>query len=87
MNGFLPLAGKIIATEKTIKPTELPDKVSKALSEKYPRGTIKKAEELIKDDKTSYEVIIETADKKKLEVVLDPSGKVLEEEGKDEDEE
>ena len=65
---------------------DLPAKVSKVLGEKYPKAKIKKAEELTKDDKTSYEVIIETADKKKLEVVLDPGGKVLEEEGKEEDE-
>ena len=82
---ILSLEGKIIATEKTIKSTEMPDKVKKAVAEKYPRATIKKAEEVTKDDKTSYEVIIETADKKRLEVVLDPSGKVLEEEGTDED--
>jgi uncharacterized membrane protein YkoI len=79
--------GKIIAIEKTIKANELPAKVSKALAEKYSRGTVKKAEEITKDDKTTYEVIIEMGDKKKFEVVLDPDGKVLEEEAKDKDDE
>ena len=84
---ILSLAGKILASEKAIEAKDLPAKVSKALGEKYSKAKIKKTEELTKDDKTSYEVILETADKKTLEVVFDPDGKVLEEEGKEENEE
>jgi len=84
---ILSLTGKIIASEKAIAAKDLPAKVSKALTEKYPKATIKKTEELTKDDKTSYEVILETADKKTLEVVFDSEGKVLEEEAKAEKEE
>jgi uncharacterized membrane protein YkoI len=82
---ILSLEGKITAIEKTIEAKDLPAKVSKALAEKHPKATIVKTEELIKDGKTSYEVIIETADKKKLEVVFDPDGKVIEEEAVEDD--
>jgi uncharacterized membrane protein YkoI len=84
---ILSLAGKIIASEKTIEAKDLPAKVSKALAEKYPKATIKKTEELIKEGQTSYEVLLETADKKTLEVVFDPDGKVIEDEAKTEKEE
>ena len=84
---ILSLEGKITAIEKEIAAKDLPAAVGKALTEKYPKATIKKTEELIKDDKKSYEVVLETADKKMLEVVFDPSGKVLEEEAKEESEE
>ena len=57
--------------------------VTEALEAKYPKATIKKAEEITKDDKVTFEVLIETADKKKLEVVLDAKGKIVEEEKKD----
>ena len=70
--------GKITAIEKTIAAKDLPAKVSKALGEKYPKAKIKKAEELTKDDRTTYEVVSETADKKTLEVVFDPDGNVVE---------
>lgn len=83
---ILSTAGTIMATEKAIEAKDLPAKVGKSLGEKYPKATIKKAEELTKDSRTSYEVIIETADKKTLEVVFDPDGKVLEEEAKEEGE-
>jgi uncharacterized membrane protein YkoI len=84
---ILSLAGKITASEKAIEAKDLPAKVSKALAETYPKATIKKTEELTKNDKISYEVILETADKKALEVVFDPEGKVIDEEAKDEKEE
>jgi uncharacterized membrane protein YkoI len=84
---ILSLEGKIQVIEKTITVKDLPAAVSKALAEKYPKATVKKTEELTKDDKLSYEIIIETADKKTLEVVFDPNGKVIEEEAKEGDEE
>ena len=54
-----------------------------ALEAKYPKATIKKAEAISKEDKLiAYEMLIVTADKKKLEVKFDPAGKFLEEEKK-----
>jgi hypothetical protein len=75
--------GKIVAIEKLIEAKDLPKPVTEALDAKYPKATIKKAEEITKDDKVTFEVVIETADKKKLEVVFDPKGKIVEEEKKD----
>jgi uncharacterized membrane protein YkoI len=75
--------GKITSIEKEIAVKDLPKAVQEALDAKYPRATIKKTEEVTKGDKVSYEVLLVTADKKKLEVVFDPAGKVIEEEKKD----
>jgi hypothetical protein len=75
--------GKIVLIEKTIDAKDLPKPVAEALEAKYPKATIKLAEELIKDDKiTAYEMVIVTADKKTLEVEFDPKGKFVKEEEK-----
>jgi uncharacterized membrane protein YkoI len=79
--------GKIVEIEKTIAARDLPAAVTKGLDQKYPKATIELAEEITVDDKLKYEVLIVTADKKKLEVVLDSTGKILKEESKDKDEE
>ena len=76
-------AGKIVLVEKTIAAQDLPNAVAKALAAKYPNATIKKAEEIIKNDQvTAYEMLIVTADKKTFEVTFDPKGKFIEEEKK-----
>jgi uncharacterized membrane protein YkoI len=76
--------GKIVSVETEIEAADLPKAVAEALEARYPKAEIKKAEEISKDDKiTKYEMLIVTADKKKLEVSFDPRGKFLEEEKKD----
>jgi Putative beta-lactamase-inhibitor-like, PepSY-like len=80
--------GTITEIEKQIKPADLPKAVSRALKAKYPRAKIVKAAEVTKGAKKTFEVIVETADEKTLEVVLDHSGNILEEEeneGEDKD--
>lgn len=72
--------GTITEIEKQIKPADLPQAVSQALKAKYPKAEIEKAEEVTKGAKKTYEVIVVTAAKQTLEVVLDHSGKILEEE-------
>ncbi len=73
--------GKILLVEKEIPVKELPKVITDAVETKYPKSTITSAEEISKDDKiTKYEMVITTADKKKLEVSFDPKGKFLEEE-------
>jgi|SRR5579884_1646238 len=75
--------GKIVEIEKEIAARDLPKVVADALDKKYPKATIKKVEEIIKEDKlVKYEALIVTDDKKTLEVSFDPSGKFLEEEVK-----
>jgi hypothetical protein len=71
--------GKILAIEKTIAASDLPKAVADAVKAKYPKAEVTRAEELTKDGKISYEVVLKDGDKKR-EVVLDPNGKVLEEE-------
>jgi hypothetical protein len=73
--------GKILGAEKEIAAEDLPQPVSKALNAKYPKATIKKIEEVSKEDKiTAYEILIVTAHSKMLEVTFDPTGKFIEEE-------
>ncbi len=71
--------GKITAVESIIDVKDVPKVVIDALMKKYPEAKIKQAEEINKDEKITYELII-TAGDKKLEVVFDPEGKFLTEE-------
>jgi uncharacterized membrane protein YkoI len=80
-------AGKIIAIDKQLDAKELPKAVAKTLEDKYPKATYKMIEEVTKDDKiVHYEIELVTADKKGVEVLIDPSGKVVKEEKKEEKE-
>jgi uncharacterized membrane protein YkoI len=74
--------GKIVSIEKTIAAKDLPKAVAEAIESKYPKATIKLAEEVIEGGKTNYEVLLATADKKMVEVVLNPEGKIVKEEKK-----
>jgi Putative beta-lactamase-inhibitor-like, PepSY-like len=71
--------GTIVVIEKEIKEKDLPVAVQTALKAKYPKAKIKKAEELTKGTEITYEMALEGADKVK-EVVMDKTGKVIEEE-------
>jgi hypothetical protein len=76
--------GTIVEIEKTIDAKDLPQAVTDALETKYPKYSCKKAEEISKKDKLEYyEVVLETAEKKKFEVVVKPDGKIVKEESKD----
>lgn len=71
--------GKIELIEKEIAAKDLPKAIRSTLDAKYPKAEIQKAEEITEGDKPKYEVILVTADKKRLEVELDAAGKVIEE--------
>jgi uncharacterized membrane protein YkoI len=75
--------GTFVSVEKEIEAKDLPKAVADALEAKYPKATYKKVEEETEGDKVTYEVLLVTAEKKTVEVVLDPKGKILEEENKD----
>jgi hypothetical protein len=82
--------GTITLIEKEIAAKDVPGVVTKALETKYPKATWKKAEEVFKvESKTEklayYEVLLVTVDKKTFEVQVDPSGKLVNEEKKDND--
>jgi uncharacterized membrane protein YkoI len=72
--------GKILVVEKLIPVKELPKAVAAAVEAKYAKANLKKAEEVTKDGKITYEVHLVTANNTPVEVVLDPAGKILNEE-------
>jgi hypothetical protein len=73
--------GKILAMERVLAAKDLPKAIADAIEKKYPKSTIKSAEEVSKEDKvTAYEAVIVTEDKKTLEVTFDPTGKFVSEE-------
>lgn len=79
--------GIIVMIEKEIDRKDLPKAVAAAIDAKYPQATYKICEEIIpvKDGKEkleSYEVLLETKDKKLIEVVLSTEGKITKTEEK-----
>jgi uncharacterized membrane protein YkoI len=76
--------GTILEIEKEITAEDLPHAVADAVKAKYPKGTIKKAEEVSKGETRAYEVIVAEGSKSR-EVVLDRAGKILEDEESDGD--
>lgn|GEM_PF-665301 len=82
--------GVIVMIEKEIDRKDLPKAVAAAIDAKYPDATYKICEEIIpvKDGKEtleSYEVLLETKDKKLVEVVLSTDGKITKTEDKTEE--
>jgi uncharacterized membrane protein YkoI len=74
--------GTIVNFENEIAVKDLPAAVTNAVRAKYPNRTIKEAMEVmvIKDKKDlleEYEVLIETADKKDLELAVSPDGTLV----------
>ena len=77
--------GTFINYEKAIEARNLPKVVREAIDKKYPKATLKEIMEETevkgKEEKVSaYEVVLETADKKEVEVRVSPEGKIEEEE-------
>lgn len=84
--------GKIVEIEKQITAKDLPKAITAALEAKYPKATYKIIEEIIKvkdgvEKLEYYEVLLVTAEKKKLEVVLALDGKITKEEDKSKEKE
>ena len=72
--------GKITQVEKEMALGDLPKAVAEAFNAKYAKATVKRIEELSKEDKiVSYEFLIETPASKTLEAYFDPQGKFLQE--------
>jgi len=78
--------GLIHNWEKAIAAEDLPDAVKIVVETKYPEAAIKEIMEITsvsdgKDALEGYEIVFETADKKKVEVTVAPDGKILEDSG------
>jgi hypothetical protein len=79
--------GVIVMVEKEIDRNDLPEAVAAAIDAKYPDAAYKICEEImpVKDGEEkleSYEVLLETKDKKLVEVVVSPEGKITKTEEK-----
>lgn len=75
--------GTYINFEREVAARDLPEAVTKAVEKKYPKYTPKEIMEItdVKGDKEKlegYEIVLETADKKEVEVTVAPDGKILE---------
>jgi hypothetical protein len=76
--------GTIVEIEKEVAAKDLPEAVAKALEAKYPGGKIKEIMEVNKVDGKKetpdhYEIVVETAAKKKLELEVSLDGKEIKE--------
>jgi hypothetical protein len=83
--------GTIKEWEKEIDASALPKAVRDAVEKKYPKATIKEAEEVYvpkdgKDVMEGYEVDIVTADKKEIGLMVAADGRILKEEEAKKDE-
>jgi len=75
--------GTIVNWEKEIAAKDLPEAVTKAVEKKYPKARFKEVMEIteVKDKKEmleGYEIVLDTADNKEVEVTVAPDGKILE---------
>ena len=75
--------GTLMSFEKEVAVKDLPAAVTKAVDKKYPKSTVKQAMQVteVKDKKEvpgGFEVTLETADKKEVELTVDADGKILE---------
>jgi hypothetical protein len=83
----LTAAGVITGMEKQIAEADLPKVIAAAVKAKQPKGTVKACEEVIavKDGKEVleyYEVVVETPEKKTVELEIEKDGKVRKENAK-----
>ena len=68
--------GKKTETEETIEMSAAPASIKATLASEYPKGKILKAEKVMKDSSTSYEILVKVG-KKNREVVFDADGKMI----------
>jgi hypothetical protein len=80
--------GSIHNWEKEIAATDLPEAVKKAAEDKYPNSTHKEIMEITAvkqgdDVLEGYEIVLETAEKKEIEITVAPDGEILEDSGEE----
>jgi len=73
--------GKIVEVEQEIAAKDLPKIVAAAIEKAYPKGAIKSVEEVTKEDKVTYGVLLENdvlvnKEKQKVQVHLNADGKI-----------
>ncbi|TFH64601.1 MAG: hypothetical protein E4G90_07760 [Gemmatimonadales bacterium] len=75
--------GGIHNWEREIAASDLPEAVAKAVDQAYPKATLKEimavtAVENGVDELEGYEIVLDTADKKEVELTVAPDGTILE---------
>lgn len=83
--------GTIVNWEKEVKASDVPEAAKKAVEKKYPKATWKVVMEVIdikdgKETPAGFEITLETADKKEVEVVVMADGKITEDTGEKKEE-
>lgn len=81
LHAVVTAAGKLLEIHHHIDPKDLPDKVAKAATAKYPKGKIDEAEEQhdANGKLLRYEVVIEIDASNVVILVVDPAGKIQKE--------
>jgi len=74
--------GKLIAIDRMVEVRDLPGPVTHAIQEKYPDAKITSAEEVTKDAAVAYNEVNITSGSQRMELQVDPAGKILNEEKK-----
>ncbi len=78
--------GTVFEIEEAMNTGDLPKAITNALSTKYPKGKVQRAERITRGNVTQYEVLIENGEDN-LEVLLDSKGAIVSQASvKDEDE-
>ena len=71
------MEGKLIKSKEEIKADALPEAVKKAVEAKYPKGTIKEAKKIFKDNKLTYKVEMKYFFFFEKEMCLDEEGNTV----------
>ena len=80
--------GTIHNWEKEIAAADLPKAVIKAVEERYPKSKLKEIMQITavtngKDELEGYEIVLDTAAGREVEVTVAPDGKIVEDSGKE----
>jgi hypothetical protein len=83
--------GSIHNWERAITAADLPEAVTRVVEAEYPESTIKEIMEVTivnggKDALQGYEIVLETSDMSRIEVMLAPDGTILEEDDRGDEE-
>jgi peroxiredoxin len=73
--------GTIAEIEESIETKDIPEAVAKTLKSEYGKYTIEKSEKVMRGSDTKYEFVVKK-EKKRIEIVLDGTGKVVKTEKK-----
>lgn len=74
--------GKLIAIDRMVEVRDVPGAVTRAIHEKYPDAKITSAEEVTKNDAIAYHEVNITSGLQRMELQVDPAGKIINEEKK-----